>query len=137
MLNKAKNYSRKREAILDRVLSVKSHPTAGDVYNDLKKDYPDLSLGTVYRNLLLFKSEGSISSVGILDGKERFDGNITQHGHFICERCHNIIDIDIPNTALAEYFVHLEERQKCRVHKTSFMAYGSCEKCVETNQGSM
>ena len=68
--------SRKRDAILACVRSTTAHPTADWVYARLKPEIPDLSLGTVYRNLAMFKREGLITSVGVVDGLERFDFNV-------------------------------------------------------------
>ncbi|MGE4277314.1 MAG: transcriptional repressor, partial [Lawsonibacter sp.] len=56
-------HSKKREAILSAIRSTKSHPSAEWVYQTLKPTHPDLSLGTVYRNLLFFQEHGDIQSV--------------------------------------------------------------------------
>ena len=63
------------------------------VYNHLKTEYPDLSLGTVYRNLAKFKEEGEIISVGTVNGVERFDGNTMPHVHFVCTGCEAVADL--------------------------------------------
>lgn len=89
-----RKYSRKREAILSCVRSTHSHPTAEWVYHQLKPALPDLSLGTVYRNLAMFKREGVICSVGIVDGMERFDSNVLPHAHFICTHCNGVYDLE-------------------------------------------
>ena len=65
-------YSKKREAILDCLRSTDSHPTAEWIYAQLKGEYPDLSLATVYRNLAQLKSSGIIRSVGVVAGLPRF-----------------------------------------------------------------
>ena len=67
--------SRKRDAILACVCSTDTHPTAEWVYTQLKPDIPDLSLGTVYRNLAMFRREGIIGSAGVVNGLERYDRN--------------------------------------------------------------
>ena len=90
-----KNYSKKREGILKKVLGTKCHPTANWVYESLKLDYPNLSLATVYRNLKLFKTEGRITAFIGIDNQEHFDENIEPHGHFICRQCKCIIDIPL------------------------------------------
>ena len=89
-----RKFSRKREAIIDALRSTKTHPTAEWIYSRLKPSYPDLSLGTVYRNLSLFLGEGSIIKVGNVNGQERYDANINPHPHFICDSCGEVIDID-------------------------------------------
>ncbi len=89
-----RKFSRKREAIMDALRSTKTHPTAEWVYSSLKPSYPDLSLGTVYRNLSLFLGEGKVISVGNVNGQERYDANVSPHPHFICDSCGEVIDMD-------------------------------------------
>ena len=84
---------RKRDAILDCLKSTDVHPSADWVYARLKPDFPDISLGTVYRNLALFKQQGKIISLGTVNGVERFDGNTDPHVHFICSQCDGITDL--------------------------------------------
>ena len=84
---------RKRDAILTCLRSTDVHPSADWVYAQLKPDYPDISLGTVYRNLALFKKQGLIISLGTVNGVERFDGNTEPHVHFICTRCDGVTDL--------------------------------------------
>ena len=66
---KRENFSRKREAILQKIRGSHIHPTAEWVYQELKNEYPDLSLGTVYRNLTRFKEDGTIRSLGVINGQ--------------------------------------------------------------------
>lgn len=87
---------RKRSAILACLRSTKIHPSAEWVYQQLKPEIPDLSLGTVYRNLNLFKEQGLIRSLGVVDGVERFDANLSPHTHFICKKCGVILDMPEP-----------------------------------------
>ena len=84
---------RKREAILACLRSTDTHPGADWVYAQLKPEIPDLSLGTVYRNLTYFKEQGQIISVGTVQGVERFDGNTHPHVHFICTDCGAVLDL--------------------------------------------
>ena len=69
---------RKRDAILAYLRQTDQHPSAETVYANLKTQIPDLSLGTVYRNLSLFKQQGLIVSLGSVDGVERYDGEYVQ-----------------------------------------------------------
>ena len=89
----AKNF-RKRNAILTCLRQSNAHPSAEWVYAQLKPEIPDLSLGTVYRNLALFKSQGLITSLGTVNGVERFDGNTQNHVHFVCTRCSGVEDLE-------------------------------------------
>ncbi len=100
---------RKRDAILACVCSTTTHPSAEWVHRQLQSEHSDISLATVYRNLALFKRQGLIASLGIVDGIERFDGNTTPHVHFICTHCGQVQDLEgiaVPaelNSAAAEF----------------------------------
>ena len=126
---KTRNYSRKREAILAKICSTKTHPTAEWVYHELKGQYPDLSLATVYRNIALFREDGNVVSVGTVCGQERFDGNVHPHGHFICNECHAVIDIDTP-AEHPEIMSRLEDTQRFKVDRVDLTAYGLCHMCA-------
>ena len=84
---------RKRDAILNYLRSTTAHPSAEMVFTQLKPEIPDLSMGTVYRNLNLFKQQGMVMSVATVNGVERFDGNTAPHAHFICQNCDAVIDL--------------------------------------------
>jgi len=84
---------RKRDAILDCLRQSKAHPSAETIYTQLKPQIPDLAMGTVYRNLNLFKEQGLAISVATVRGVERFDGNTDPHVHFICSVCDAVIDL--------------------------------------------
>ncbi len=85
--------SRQREKVLDIVRSTKTHPTADWVFHEVRKELPNISLATVYRNLNLLAGSGEISEV-ICDGQLRFDANKEEHFHFICKSCKGIFDVD-------------------------------------------
>ena len=97
---KGSNFSSKRELIYSTLCSTKSHPSAKWVYEQLKGDYPDLSLGTVYRNIALFKEKGMAIPVANVLGEERLDGDTSPHAHLVCKCCGRIEDIDMPSLTL-------------------------------------
>jgi len=85
--------TQQRNVIYNIVASTNLHPTADWIYEQAKKKLPNISLGTVYRNLKVLAEEGKI--VEIYDGKvSRFDANVSPHQHFKCEQCGNLYDID-------------------------------------------
>jgi Fur family peroxide stress response transcriptional regulator len=122
-----KKYSRKREAILEKLRGTTSHPTADWVYDEVKKELADISLGTVYRNLAVFKEEGLIISVGVVDGQERFDANTSQHTHFICLDCGNILDISADVDPSLNERVARENHLDIVLRQLTF--YGKCKQC--------
>jgi len=95
----------------------------------LKEEYSDLSLATVYRNLSLFKKEGSVVTVAVVNGQERFDGHVAPHGHFICSQCGAIVDVDLPLDQAA-FISYVTDKQQCRVDKVECTAYGICSACL-------
>ena len=85
--------SRKRDAILACVCSTDTHPTAEWVYTQLKPDIPDLSLGTVYRNLDLLAEMGEVLKIDSAGNMRRFDGRVEPHRHVRCHVCGRVADV--------------------------------------------
>jgi len=114
--------SKKRDAIYRELCSTETHPTAEWIYSRLKGEIPNLSLGTVYSNLAAFKRDGMAVCVGVVNGKERFDGIISPHAHFICRKCGTVIDLrDTP----------LPENPKIsgKVDRCQLSYLGLCKNC--------
>lgn len=88
-------YSRQRSIILKEMESYRDHPSAMEIYDRVKKNLPNISLGTVYRNLNVLVEEGKIIRIHG-DDCDRFDRVMTQHDHFKCIVCHKIYDIEHP-----------------------------------------
>lgn len=121
---------RKRDAILEYLRSTKAHPSAETIYTDLKQQIPDLAMGTVYRNLTLFKEQGLVNSVATVHGVERFDANTEPHVHFICGNCDAVIDLEqmqVPQ-ALRQLATDCCGGQvsECQLSFT-----GTCKDCIE------
>lgn len=120
-------YSRQREAIRNFLCSRKDHPTAEVVYESLKKDFPHLSLGTVYRNLSLLVELGEAIKFPGLDGYDHFDGNPMPHYHFICNDCNAVIDLELPNMEELNSAAGKSFDGIITGHSAYF--YGKCKKC--------
>lgn len=86
-------YSKQREIIIDYLKSVKTHPTAETVYEEVKKEDKKISLGTVYRNLDKLSDMGLIQRIKMANEKDRFDGDVSLHYHGKCIKCNSVIDI--------------------------------------------
>lgn len=121
-----RKHSKKRDAILECVRSTDAHPSAEWVYAQLKPQIPDLSLGTVYRNLALLKQEGVITTMGVVNGMERFERDVHPHAHFICSNCSAVIDVfevDPPQS--------LSDQIQCGSVKECVLTFtGVCNNCV-------
>lgn len=87
-------YSRQREAIKNFLMTRKDHPTAETVYMNVRETYPNISLGTVYRNLTLLSDLGEIKKLHLEDGIDHFDADTHPHNHFLCTQCGTVLDID-------------------------------------------
>ncbi|MCH7575112.1 MAG: transcriptional repressor [Candidatus Marinimicrobia bacterium] len=85
-------YSRQRESILSILQATESHPTADWVYDKVRREISNISLGTVYRNLAQLEEMGQIRRINA-DGQSRFDANLSPHDHFRCLTCSSIFDI--------------------------------------------
>lgn len=120
--------SRQRDAILSNLSKRYDHPTAEMVYLDIKTEFPNISLGTVYRNLSLLSELGEIQKIATKDGPDRFDGNPKPHYHFYCRNCQRVLDIPMEeqtaiNQAASHAFPGIIEGSI-----TQF--YGLCPKCM-------
>lgn len=115
--------SRKRDAILACLAGTKTHPPAEWIHAQLKGQMPDLSLGTVYRNLARFRQEGLAISVGTVMGQERFDGCTAPHAHFVCRRCGEVRDVEcaIPSPP---------ESLGAKVEGCQLSYHGLCHDCL-------
>ena len=126
-------YSKKREAILSAIQGTSCHPSAVWVYQRLKPCHPNLSLGTVYRNLAFFQERGLIRSVGVVRGQERFDAIVTPHSHFICNCCGCVLDLpDVrPESGLEQA---ASAQYGFAVERCELTFHGLCPSCLNQNK---
>ncbi|MBO5891806.1 MAG: transcriptional repressor [Oscillospiraceae bacterium] len=120
---------RKRDAILTCIKDTDVHPSADWVFSQLKPQIPDLSIGTVYRNLALFKEQGDIISLGTVQGVERFDGNTEPHVHFICTGCGRVDDLpemEVPKAFCSEAASQTGGQVEC----CQLTFTGRCSQCL-------
>ena len=123
--------SRQREAIQQNLATRYDHPTAEMVYMDIKEHFPNISLGTVYRNLSLLSDLGEIQKISTGTGPDRFDGNPKEHCHFQCRNCQCVLDISIEkqdtlNNVAAKGFPGIIEGSRIQF-------YGLCPNCINTH----
>ena len=85
-----------RQIILEELSKVKTHPTAGEVYDMVRKRLPRIGLGTVYRNLELMAKNGMIMKLEVGGTQKRFDATTDAHYHIRCSCCGRVDDIDVP-----------------------------------------
>ena len=114
-----------RESILRVLLNTKSHPKADYIYDEVRKEIPSISKGTVYRNLGVLRHIGIIDELNLDGTITRFEAAHKEHYHLRCESCGIIIDLDMPlykkldrevaeRTGLKILYHQLEFRGLCR-----------------------
>lgn len=121
-------YSRQRECILHNLQSRRDHPTADMVYESVRQEHPNISLGTVYRNLAFLVENGQVLKISTGMGPDHFDGFVEPHVHFLCKHCGRVVDMEnIPEMNLLEktssQFDGVVEGYELKV-------YGKCGECV-------
>ncbi len=117
-----------RLAIAGILARSKGHPSVETIYEQLRDEYPTISLATVYRNILLIKSLGEVLELGFPDGSNRYDGNKPYpHPHLICVKCKTIIDPDL--SALADLTEEVADETGFQIltHRLDF--FGICSSC--------
>jgi Fur family peroxide stress response transcriptional regulator len=120
-------FSKKRKLILDFILNNDKHLTADSIYLELKKDNPELSLGTVYRNLAQLSENELIKKVSLNGQTDVFDKNLEKHGHLICDLCNSINDIDI--SPLEETIKKISEKNNVSMTNYELTLHGVCKIC--------
>lgn len=125
-----KRFSQKREAVLNNLKSRTDHPSAAMVYDSIKEQYPNISLGTVYRNLNDLADSGKILRFAS-DGKDHFDGNIAPHYHFCCNECGMIYDIF--DKSAIEISDTISDLIKCKIESMQIVARGKCKACLKNS----
>lgn len=131
-MEKKLRHSHQRDLIYNYLLESKEHPSAEMIYEDLKKLEPNLSLGTVYRNLKLLEDLGSVRRVTTLNNVERYDAFTDDHMHFVCENCGDVMDL--PNFDQEMIKKSLESQFDGDIKWVKVIVGGKCCNCkIKTN----
>ena len=119
--------TKQREAILKVLRNTKSHPTADQIYDEVRKDVPNISKGTVYRNLQVLQDDGAITELKLNDTLSRYEVKQESHYHFRCEKCGRVSDIDMPVDRELDQQVEKRTGLKVAYHQLEFR--GLCKDC--------
>jgi len=122
-----------RLAIFEQLMGRKDHPSAEMIFNNIKDDFPSLTLVTVYNTLQKLESCDLCIKVNPLHASARYDGNTSVHQHLVCTHCQKIIDIHDASVS-----VELPEwiSEKFKVVDQSVTFYGTCVNCQEIIRSS-
>lgn len=130
----ALKHSKQRDLIMTFLMSRKDHPTADIVYMNVRKENPNISLGTVYRNLTLLSDLGEIQRLRLGDGVDHFDADTSPHYHFVCSDCGSVIDLEMDSINHIQEIAGARFDGQIAGHVTYF--YGSCGSCIKTKEKS-
>ena len=120
--------SRQRDRILEILRGTRSHPTAEWVYARVRREFPNVSLGTVYRNLGQLVDHGIVKRVGFGNDVDRYEANIHDHHHFVCERCGAVADLETPvDESLTR---KLSQAAGVKADRHEIRLYGTCAACA-------
>ncbi len=127
-------YSRQREAIVNFLKTRYDHPTADVVYSSVRSEFPNISLGTVYRNLTLLADLGEIARLHLGDGVDHFDYNTEPHYHFVCTECGGVSDLETDGTPVVNPAAI--QNFDGEILGVSVHFYGQCPHCRTAKQTS-
>jgi Fur family transcriptional regulator, peroxide stress response regulator len=117
-----------RHAILAYLLDSMTHPTADDIYRALESRFPNMSVATVYNNLKVFIEIGLVRELTYGDSSSRFDADMTEHYHALCEECGKISDFEYPSLTDVELLA--AGKTGFRVFGHRLEVYGVCPECA-------
>jgi Fur family peroxide stress response transcriptional regulator len=114
-----------RLAILEYLDGNTSHPSAEDVYREVKKKFPTMSFATVYNTLDALQKRGGLLELTIDPTRKRYDPNTEHHHHLICLKCHKIVDVH------SEFLIEIPENERngYRIIDNHIEFYGICPEC--------
>lgn len=118
-----------RTAILSNLLAGNKHPTVNEIYDDLKDDFPSMSVATIYNNLKFFKEAGIVKELPFGDGSSRFDLTTIDHFHTICRNCGKIEDFHFPSLVEDENLAQAIAGFQAEDYR--FEIIGLCEECQQ------
>lgn len=120
-----------RHAVLEFLLTSKTHPTADEIYKALEGKFPNMSVATVYNNLRVLRKVGLVRELTFGDDSSRFDSNITDHYHISCNECGKIVDFHYPTLDEVESLAEQVTGFKITHHRMEL--YGICDVCQGTD----
>lgn len=127
--------SKQREAILETLYSTTTHPTADWIYDEVRKKIPNISLGTVYRNLNVLSSENKITKIGTIGDQCRYDGDVHPHNHFVCKICQKVMDIDVDYDNSIS--IDAEKSFDGIIEYHTLLFFGVCKDCLDDTQNNV
>ena len=117
-------HSKQRDMILEYLKGTKAHPTPEQIFDDLREEHPELGIATVYRNLKALYAQGLIKKLNVGEHADRYDADISNHYHFLCEDCGEVSDL-YEN----DLDINFNTDKNIMEKSHEIYIYGICEKC--------
>ncbi len=124
--------SKQRQRMLELLKQTEIHPTADWLYDKLKKEFPSLSMGTVYRNLNILVEQKLIQKLPFGSTHDRYEVIKSPHYHLVCENCGSVQDFNMPQYRDINEYAQKMIRFNISRHRIDF--FGICEKCQSKNK---
>jgi Fur family peroxide stress response transcriptional regulator len=121
-----------RIAICRIALNSRAHPSAQQVYDEVKKIYPTVSLATVYKTLEVLRDLDLVQEINFPKGQARFDSYMKPHINLVCTKCGSISDLD--NNITEEIIKKVASAVRFKPYGQRVDVYGICQKCLETKR---
>jgi Fur family peroxide stress response transcriptional regulator len=121
--------TKQKQAILNLLRKIRSHPTADQIYDEVRKQIPNISKGTVYRNLQVLQKDGAITELNLNGTLSRFEVKQESHYHFRCEKCGRVFDLDEPVDRELDEKISKQTGFRVSHHQTEFS--GLCKDCQQ------
>ncbi|HBU07642.1 MAG TPA: transcriptional repressor [Candidatus Omnitrophica bacterium] len=119
--------TKQRQIILDELGKVKTHPSADTLFKMVRKRIPDISYGTIYRNLNLLKDENRVLELSFGKHSCRYDGTVKEHFHLFCLKCENVFDVE--EAGLGRLDKKIADKMNFRVEYHRLEFFGYCDSC--------
>ncbi len=120
-----------RHAVLEYLLTSMTHPTADDIYKALESKFPNMSVATVYNNLRILSKSGLVRELTYGDDSSRYDSNMDDHYHIVCEDCGKVVDFHYPKLSEIESLAQRVTGFEVSGHRLEL--YGKCKACKIEN----
>ncbi len=123
--------TRQRQMILDTVRTHLDHPSADEIYLEVREKEPKISRGTVYRNLKILAEHGEIRQIKMPDA-DRFDWRQEDHYHLRCANCAKIMDV--PIAYHKQWDQALAEQTGYQINGHRMVFEGICPDCLKSKE---
>lgn len=119
--------SDQRERIREIISGSSKHPSALEIFDELRREYPRLSLGNVYRNLGILVEQEKIEALDLGHGITRYDATRVSHCHFVCRHCGRVYDLPLPGSSKIDRALQCLSPHRIESHRIQL--FGVCIRC--------